>query len=329
MPNKQRFSVFVTRPIYNNGIALLKKQKNISLSVGPDPISRSELKKRVVGVDAILSLLTERIDEEIIHAAGPQLKIIANYATGYDNVDLAAAKKAGVIVTNTPQVSADSVAEFAVALLFSLARRVPEANTFAKHQKYTHWDPMLFVGPLLKNKTVGIVGLGNIGKRAGEMLAGMGMNVIYYDLHKHPDFDKKYKAKKVSLQALLKQSDVVSLHTPLLPSTRHLISTTELRLMKSSALLINTSRGPVVDESALLTALEKKQIAGAALDVFECEPKIGCTAKNSTRFKKLENCILTPHIASATVETREAMADIAARNVLAVLSNKKPLTPVH
>lgn len=327
MPKKK---IFVTRLIPDAGLLALKK-KGYAVDVYKEDrvIPKKDLLRRVKGVDAILPLLTDRIDEEVLIAAGPQLKIVANYAVGFDNIDLAAAKKHNIPVTNTPadEVS-ESVAEHAFALMLGLAHRLVESDGYARAEKYKGWAPQLLLGTDLHGKTLGIIGLGRIGEAvARRAVHGFGMKCVYADLSRNTKFEKEYNAKKKTNEALLKEADFVTLHVPLLKSTHHLISTKELKLMKKTAFLVNTARGPVVDEKALLKALKKGEIAGAGLDVFECEPAIDCDIRDNLELKNFPNVILTPHTASATIEARQAMSLLAAKNIIAVLSGKKPLTP--
>jgi glyoxylate reductase len=323
-------SIFVTRPFADEGLSLLKAKKyRVEVYEKDEIIPRKELLKRIKGREAVLSLLTDKVDEAFFEASGPQLKIVANYAVGFDNVDLAAAKKRGIVVTNAPSEDVnEAVAEHAFSLLLALAHRVVEADAFARAKKYTGWSPNHFIGTIVKGKTLGIVGAGRIGFALAERAAkGFGMEIAYSDVKRNPIFDKQLKATYLSLEELLLVSDFVSLHVPLLPSTRHLISTEQFSLMKKTAYLVNTARGPVVDEKALLRALKTKRIAGAALDVFECEPAIDCDLSDTLELRKQANAILTPHIASATIEARQAMSRVAAENIIAVLSGKTPLTP--
>ena len=325
------FKVFVTRQIPEVGIKMLE-EKGFLVKVGPQAKpSQEELLRGVKGVDAILSVLTERIDAEVMQAAGKQLKIIANFAVGYDNIDVVEAKKRWIIVTNTPTLEiTESVAEHAMALILALARRIPEADQYAKAEKYQGWDPFLLCGTDVYKKTLGIVGLGRIGKALATRAArGFSMQLLYTDPEKDEIFEQTLGARYVPLEALLQQSDFINLHVPLLPTTRHLISTPEFALMKKTAFLINTSRGPVVEEKALLRALRTKRIAGAALDVFECEPAIDCDIRDNLELKSFPNVILTPHIASATYEARASMARCAAENIIAVLSGAQPLNPAR
>ncbi|MFA5935642.1 MAG: D-glycerate dehydrogenase [Patescibacteria group bacterium] len=328
MPSKP--FIYVTRRFADSGIKALKaKGYRVEIYSQDQVIPRNELLKNVKGATAILSLLTDKIDDEVLKAAGPSLKIIANYAVGFDNVDLPAAKKRNIIVTNTPSDKVnESVAEHAFALMITLGHRITEADVFAKAKKYTGWSPTQLIGTDLYGKTLGIIGAGRIGAAlARRAVGGFGMKLVYSDARKNVDLEKEFKAKQLSLEKLLETSDFVSLHVPLLPSTRHLISTKEFAKMKKTAFLINTARGPVVDEKALLRALNTKKIAGAALDVFECEPAIDCDINDNLELKSFPNVVLTPHIASATIEAREAMSMVAANNIIAVLSGNAPLNP--
>ncbi len=319
--------IFVTRDIPDEGLNLLKKRKGLQVKVFKQnrAIKKSELKKAVKGVDVILSLLTDKIDADIMKAAGKQLKMVANYAVGFDNIDLKAAKARNIVVTNAaaPEVS-ESVAEHALSLIFALAHRVTETDAWTRKGNYHGWGPKLFLGSDLKGKTLGIIGGGAIGTSlARRMKDGFDVKILYADIKRNPVLDK-FGAKFVKQDELLKKADFVSLHVPLLPSTKHLISTKELKMMKTTAFLINTSRGPVVDELALVKAVKKHQIAGAGLDVYECEPLIDCNPKDIYELRKLPNVVLTPHTASATVEARQAMSRTAAQNILAFLDGKTP-----
>lgn len=319
--------IFVTRIIPDEGIKLLES-KGFEVDVYPhdEIISRRELLARVRGVDAILSILTDKIDEGVFKAAGPQLKIVANYAVGFDNIDLAAAAKRNIFVTNAPGPEiAEAVAEHTIALMLGLSRRIAESDRFTRQGKYTGWGPQMMLGSALKGKTLGIVGLGRIGYVAAEhAVMGFGMNVVYFDHKTHEDFEKQYGAKNMPLKKLLATSDFVSLHVPLTPETKYLMNRDTLSLMKKTAFLINTARGPVIEEKALLEALRDGLIGGAALDVFECEPSIDCDLRDHVALKSFENVILTPHTASATIEARQAMSRVAAENIIAALTGKKP-----
>jgi glyoxylate reductase len=312
-----KYKVFVTRTIPGDAIKQLKKHFIVKVYPKDQKIPRKELIKGVKWCDALLCILTEKIDKEIIDI-NPNLKVISNYAVGYNNIDVAYATKKGIPVCNTPSMEVvDSVAEHALTLLLAIAKRIHEDEVFVRKHKWKSWAPRLLLGSLIKNKTIGIIGLGRIGKGVAERAGhGLGMNVIYYDVRKDAKFEKKYKAKKVSLTTLLKKSDFVTLHVNLSKKTHHLIGKKELSLMKKTAYIINTSRGPVIDEKALTSALKNKRIAGAGLDVHETEPSVNHT------LHKLNNCILTPHIASATVEVRQKMGEDAKNNIIAILKKK-------
>ena len=267
--------------------------------------------------DAVLSLLTDKIDKKVL-AVSPSVKIFANYATGFDNIDLLTAKARGVKVTNAPSPMASmSVARHAMALIFALSSRIVEADGFVRKGKYKGWSPMIFIGQDLKNKTLGLIGLGHIGLMVADYAKAMDMKVVYHDVNRSKQAEES-GISYVDLETLLKSSDVISLHVPLLESTRHLIDGKKLGMMKPTAFLVNTSRGPVIDEKALVKVLKKGGIAGAALDVFEFEPKL-CPGLN-----KLQNVILTPHIASASIEAREEMATIAANNIIDYFEGRVP-----
>lgn len=322
--------IFITRPIPKVGIDMLKKKHAVTLQKERRNLSKKEMIAKVKGkgYDAILCLLTNRIDADVMDAAGSQLKVISNYAVGFDNIDLDAAKKRKIMVTNTPSEEISiSVAEHTFTLMLALSRRIVEADRFARAGKYLGWDPDLLIGQDFYDKTIGLLGMGRIGKEVVKRARlGFGATVLYYDLHRDKNFEKKSGVKYATQGTLLKTSDIVSLHVPLLPSTHHLIGAKTLRLMKKTALLINTARGPIVDEKAVLKALYTKKLGGYALDVFECEPEIDCNPNDQYELKKLDTVIMTPHIASATRRSRDAMATLAAQNILDVLAGK---TPTH
>lgn len=311
------------------------EQKGYEIKIWPKNgvISRKELITELKnGYDGLLCLLTDKIDGEIMDAGLPRLKIIANYAVGFDNIDLSAAKARNLMIANTPgQEITESVAEHAFTLMLALARRLTEADRFTRAGKYEGWEPMLLLGTDVYDKTLGIVGLGRIGFAVAERaVKGFRMKVLYHDIKRNEDFEKEFNGiYKESLDDLLKESDFVSLHVPLLPATRHLMSGKQFSLMKPTAFLINTARGPVVDELALLKALSEKKIAGAALDVFECEPSIDCIPTDHLDLKKMDNVILTPHTASATIEARQAMSKAAAASIIDVLEGRVPKNLVN
>lgn len=316
--------VFITRQIPEAGIKLLKdKGYEVEVRTEDSVIPKEELMSKIKDIDALLCLLTDKIDKEMLAAAGPNLKIIANYAVGYDNLDIPAIKEKGIIATNTPGVLTETVAEFTFALLLALAHRVTEADDYCEEGKFKGWGPMLLLGTDISKKTIGIVGLGRIGSRvAYHAKKGFDMDILYYDVKPSPEFEQEFRARFCPLEDLLKSADFVSIHVPLLPTTKHLIGEEQLRMMKKSAYLINTSRGPVVDEKALVKILEEGHLKGAALDVFEWEPEI------TPALKALPNVITAPHIASATEETRGKMSEMAAQNIIAALEGNTPLNPI-
>ena len=315
--------IFVTRPIPEIGIKMLEDrgwEVVVNESAQDRAATEEELVEGLKGVDGVLSVLTDKITAEVMDAGLPTLKIIANYAVGFDNIDLDAAKERNIMVTNTPGVLTDTVAEHTFALILAIAHRIGEADRFSRAGKYKAWGPQLLLGADVSGKTLGVVGLGRIGSRvAHHAVNGFGMKVLYTDPKPNPDFEKQYGAKFVEkLEDLLPQCDFVSIHVPLLDSTHHLMNENKLKMMKKTACLINTSRGPIVDEKALARALKENWIKAAAVDVFEFEPDI------TPELKKLDNIILTPHIASATEETRNKMAELAAQNIVDALEGRRP-----
>ncbi|MDE2188359.1 MAG: D-glycerate dehydrogenase [Patescibacteria group bacterium] len=318
--------IFITRKIPEAGITLLK-QKGYQVDVYPKDqiMSQRELIRTLKkgAYDGVISLLTDKIDATVFEAA-PSVKIFANYASGFDNIDLVQAKNRGVAVSNAPAPqTSESVAEHTLALALALAARIVEADEYMRQGKYKGWDPMLYIGMDVLGKTLGIVGVGRIGGRVAHYANGLGMKIVYTDVARNEELEKDTGATYcVSVDELLPLSDIVSLHVPLLDSTRHLINAERLARMKSTAFLVNTSRGPVIDEIALTKALKEKKIAGAALDVFEFEPKL------SSGLAKLPNVILTPHIASASLETRDQMAEIAANNIIDFFEGRMPRNSV-
>lgn len=286
-------------------------------------LERGELLNFIQGADGVLCMLTDKVDEEFINAAGPNLKIVANFAVGTDNFNLPALLSRSIVATNTPDVLTEAVAEHAFALILAITRRIAEADKLSRSGSPPAFGPEVLLGMELKGKNLGVLGLGRIGSRVAEIGKAMGMNVAYYDVKQNSDFEGKVGAIfKATPEDLLREADVVSVHVPLLDSTRHLINTERLKMMKPSAYLINTSRGPVVDEAALVEALKSGTIKGAALDVFENEPN------HAPSLDELTNVVMTPHIASATIEARSAMGELAAKNIIAVLAGQPPLTPV-
>ncbi len=315
--------IFITRPIPEAGPKSLR-DKGYDVVVNETARERAatneEMIEGVKNADALLSILTDKITAEVMDAGLPTLKIIANYAVGFDNIDLEAAKQRGIMVTNTPGVLTDTVAEHTFALMLAIAHRIAEADRFSRAGKYSAWGPELLLGTDVSGKTLGVLGLGRIGSRvAYHASKGFRMKVLYYDPNQNFDFEKEYGAVYVSnIDELLPQCDFVSIHVPLLDSTHHLINGERLNKMKQSAYLINTSRGPIIDEVALAAALKNGTIKGAAIDVFEHEPEI------TPELKELDNVIVTPHIASATKETRDKMSELAADNIIEALEGRTP-----
>jgi len=309
--------IFVTRKIPEPGLILLRKEHKIEVNPYDGVLTKEEIMEGLKGKDGLLCLLTDTIDEEVI-SSEPNLKMIASYAVGYNNIDVKAATKRGIPVSSTPGVLTDATAEMAWALLFSVARRVAKGDKFTRSGKFKGWDPMLMLGQEITGKTLGIIGAGRIGTCFALKSKGFNMKILYVDSKTNEILENELGAKKVELNALLKKSDFISLHVPLLSSTHHLIGEQELRMMKKTAVLINTSRGPVIDEKALVKALKDGWIFGAGLDVYENEPHV------EKELLKLSNVVLQPHSASATVESRTKMAIMAAENMLAGLKGEMP-----
>lgn len=314
--------IFVTRRIPEVGIKLLQeKGYEVDISSEERPLTKVELigALKAKQYDAVLTLLTDNIDAEVMDAA-PSVKIYANYAIGFNNINVEEAKKRNILVTNTPGGGADRVAEHTWALILSLTCRIVEGDLYMRNGKFHGWDPMLLHGSKLAGKTLGIIGTGKIGSDVAHRgRHGFGMNIAYYDVVRNESLEKDFGATfYANIDDVLKIADVVSLHVPLLDSTRHLINAERLKIMKPTAYLINTSRGPVIDENALVTALQNGVIKGAGLDVFESEPEL---AKG---LAELLNVVLTPHIASATDESRHDMAILSASNIIDALEGSKP-----
>lgn len=321
--------LLITREIPQNGIEDLKKYPEIEIDYRKgDPLTDSEMKEAVKGVDAILPVIPDKITKAVLEAAGPNLKLVAHYAVGYDNIDVEAATEMGIYVSNTPGDLTESVAEFSLGLMFAISKNIVDSDRYVrgeKDTKYEYWDPLLYMGPTLMGKTLGIVGMGRIGTYLAQLAhKGLDMEILYYDVNHNEAAEKELGAKKAELEELLQNSDFVSLNCPLNEHTHHLIGHKELELMKPTAYLINTARGPVVNEAALYTALKEEWIMGAALDVFEKEPEL------YPGLAELSNVIVTPHIASATREARIQMANMAVQNIIDVLiKGNKPTNMVN
>lgn len=301
--------VYVSRRVPNRVHEALAASFRLSYHDSERPPAREKLLERVAGMDGLVTMLTDRVDDELLDAAGPKLRVVANYAVGYDNVDLGACARRGVTVTNTPDVLTRATAELTIALVLALLRRVAEGDRFLRRQEPWIWAPTFMLGSGLEGRLLGLVGLGRIGLEVARLASALGMRVAYTARRLRSDLP--YEA--LQLDELLAAADVVSIHTPLTPETHHLIGRRELALMRPTAALVNTARGPVVDEEALADALEAGTIAGAALDVFEREPAV------CERLLTLENVVLCPHLGSATLEAREAMGMLCVSALRAVL----------
>ena len=310
--------VHSTHPLFPAARAVLEAKCEVDYWVNPDRIPRAEFLKRAAGKDAVVCLLTEKIDEEVL-AAAKGVRIIANVAVGYDNIDVAACTRHRVAASNTPGVLDETTADFAWTLLMTVARRVIEGDQLARSGQWKGWDLDQLCGGDVWGKTLGLVGFGRIGRAVARRAGGFKMRVIYSDAVRAPlEAEQELHAEFVDRDKLFATADFISLHVPLLPDTRHLISSATIDKMKPTAYLINTSRGPVVDEAALVAALEAKKLAGAALDVYEREPQV------HPGLAGLKNVVLAPHIASASLETRTKMACMAAENVVAMLEGRRP-----
>jgi glyoxylate reductase len=307
-----------TRPLFPEARTILDQHFDVEYGRYGEQISRAELLKRVADNEALICLLTEKVDEELLSAT-PRLRVAATVSVGFDNIDVAACTKHKVVATNTPGVLDDTTADFAWTLLMAIARRLLEGDAWIRSGTWPGWDLDQLLGGDVWGKTLGVIGFGRIGRGVARRARGFNMRILYSDAVRAPvEVENELRAEFVDRDRLFRESDFISLHVPLLPDTRHLISKENLEKMKRTAFLINTSRGPVVDESALADALENKKIAGAALDVFEAEPRV------HPALLARKDVILTPHIASASVETRTKMAVMAANNVVAVFDGKRP-----
>jgi glyoxylate reductase len=317
--------IVITRAVPDAAVDLLRAAGDVWVSPHDRPLSDDELRSAVAGADAVVSMLHDRVDGALLDAAGPGLRVVANLAVGYDNVDVSAAASRGVVVANTPGVLTDATADLAIGLLLAVTRRLGEAERLLRAGTSWGWGMDFMLGSGLQGKTFGVVGLGAIGQATARRARAFGLEIAYVQRRRAAEAVEAELggARWIGLGELLSAADVVSLHCPLTPETHHLISADALRAMKPGAYLVNTARGPVVDEAALVEALRSGTIAGAALDVFEHEPEV------HPGLLELDNVVIAPHLGSATVETRTAMATLAARNVLAVLAGEAPPTPVH
>jgi len=310
--------VYITRPIADEALASIRGAARVALWPNPDlPPPREVILEQVRGVDGVLCLLTDTIDAQVIDA-GPSLRVISNLAVGYDNIDVAAATARGILVCNTPGVLTETTADLAWSLIMAAARRIPEAERYLRAGSWKSWSPQLMLGQDVHGATLGVVGLGRIGQAVARRASGFGMRILYADLAPKPEAEA-LGASFAELPQLLRESDIVSIHTPLTDPTHHLIGAKELALMKPSAVLINTARGAIVDGKALADALRGGCIFAAGLDVLESEPP-----EPDDPLLHLDNCVVLPHIGSASVATRTRMATMAAENVLAALEGRRP-----
>ncbi|HET9879979.1 MAG TPA: D-glycerate dehydrogenase [Candidatus Limnocylindria bacterium] len=317
--------VLVTRVIPDEGLDPIRDACEVDLWTDELPPPRDELLRRVAGVDGLLSLLTDVVDDELLDAAGPQLKVVSNFAVGFDNIDVPALTRRGIPAGNTPGVLTETTADLAFALLMAAARRIPESVDYVREGNWRTWGPMLLMGVDVHGATLGIVGFGRIGRELARRGRGFGMKILYHDVHPAtPEEEAELGARQVELDELLRESDFISLHVNLTDDTHHLIDAAALRAMKPTAVLVNTSRGPVVDPDALTVALRDGEIFAAGLDVTEPEP-----LPADHPLVGLPNCVVVPHIASASKVTRGRMAGMAAANLLAGLRGERLPTPVN
>jgi glyoxylate reductase len=311
--------VYVTRELPERGLKIIRERFDAEVWPEYAPPPKKVIIEKARDVDALATLLSDRIDAEVFDAA-PKLKIVAQMAVGFDNIDVQEATKRGIYVTNTPEVLTETTADFAWALLMAVARRVVEADKYVRTGQWkVGWHPSMLLGRDVHGATIGIVGAGRIGYAVAERAKGFNMKILYYDVIPRPEMEKELGAKRVDLDTLLREADFVSIHVPLMKETYHLINANKLRLMKKTAYLINNARGPVVDEKALYEALKEGRIAGAGLDVFEQEP-----TPVDNPLLKLDNVVVAPHISSASYETRSKMAEMVAENLVAFFEGRKP-----
>lgn len=316
-----RPKVLVTRPIMDEPTGVLRERCEATIHENEFGIPREELLRVVKGMDAVITMLTEKVDAEFLTAAGPQLKIVANHAVGFDNVNLTDCTASGVMATNTPDVLTETTADTAWALMMAAARRLGEGERFLRARKPWIWGPLMMLGQDVHHKTLGIVGFGRIGQAMARRAQGFGMRAIYYDVYRPPrHVEEQYATEYREFEDLLAEADFLTIHVALTPETRHLFGAEQFRKMKSTAVLVNSSRGPVIDEAALAAALKSGEIFGAGLDVFEKEPEV------HEGLLELENVVIIPHLGSATIDTRNAMGMLAVENVFAAIDGRRPPT---
>jgi len=319
-----RPKVYVTRKIPEPGLAIVKAAADVSAWEREDvPPPRDVLQREAADADGLLSLLTDSIDAALMDTA-PRLKVVSNFAVGYDNIDVPAATARGIVVTNTPEVLTETVADFAFCLMVAAARRLVEADAYTRAGRWKTWEPLLLAGQDVYGTTLGLIGLGRIGSAVARRAKGFGMQVLYFDVVRREDLEAAQGIEFRGMDDVLRTSDFISVHVPLSAQTRHLISGPQFALMKPTAVFVNTSRGPVVDQAALAEALRMRTIYAAGIDVFEREP-----IDPDDPLLKLDNVTVAPHIASASVPTRVKMATLAAENLVAVLEGRRPPNPVN
>ena len=319
MPQK----IFITRRIPDAGIQiLLNAGYDVEIYDKSEPLSHQTLLEKVENVDAIISMLSERIDKEVIDHA-KNLRVIANYAVGFNNIDIEYALSKKIVVTNTPDVLTEATADLTWALILSVTKRIPEADQFVRSGQFKGWEPMLMLGDDVTDKTLGIIGAGRIGQAVGHRAQGFRMKILYYSTSPKPEFERQTDARYCTPEEIMQSSDILTFHCPLNDQTKHLVNADNIFDIKKGAFIVNTSRGPIIEEKALAKALESGHLGGAGLDVYEFEPEV------IPSLLSMKNVVLAPHIGSATKQTRGAMAEMAANNVIAVLSGKKPNNPVN
>jgi glyoxylate reductase len=316
--------IVVTRRIPEPAVEVLREAGDVWVSPDDRPLEVAELHDAISGADVVVTLLHDKVDDAFFDAAGDQLKAVCNVAVGFDNIDVPAATKRGVLVTNTPAVLTEATADLAMTLILAVTRRIGEGERLIRAREPWSWHMFMLLGTGLQGKTLGVVGMGAIGQSLARRAKAFGMDIVYSDARQAPaEVEQELGARRVELDELLRTADVVSIHAPLMDETRHLINADTLALMKESAYLVNSARGPIVDEAALVDALRDGKIAGAGLDVYENEPK------THPGLIELDNVVLLPHLGSATIETRTAMGVLAAENAVLALHGEPPKTPVN
>jgi len=316
--------IVVTRRIPEPAVEILREAGDVWVSPDDRPLEVSELHEAIAGADVVVTLLHDKVDDAFLDAAGDQLRAVCNVAVGFDNIDVPAATKRGVLVTNTPAVLTEATADLAMTLILAVTRRIGEGERLIRSREPWSWHMFMLLGTGLQGKTLGVVGLGAIGQSLARRAKAFGMDIVYSDARQAPaEVEQELGARRVELDELLRTADVVSIHAPLMDETRHLINADTLGLMKESAYLVNSARGPIIDEAALVDALKAGKIAGAGLDVYENEPE------THPGLVDLDNVVLLPHLGSATIETRTAMGVLAAENAVLALRGERPKTPVN